>query len=158
MIEEKLHEQDDDEFIGPGELEAALEPPETPIEGPANFSDNFRLICDHVDIQPKSIILPKFIFSPSIGYREKGFLLLSYNGDHENGAYAKILKAAAAGFKFFEIQFLTPEKDVVISSWKFEEARIHAVDFGFVANERPSPAEFVVEVDYKHLNIDGTII
>lgn len=132
--------------------------PEVPEEGDQVFADHYRLRCDHIDIQPKSIVLPKFIFNPGMGYKEKGPLLLGFDSDHVGNIFGKILLAAEKGFRKFYLDFLNDEETEILSTWSFEGARVQAVDFGFVAKARPSPAELAIEIDYKHLVIGDTSI
>ena len=127
-----------------------------PEDQDPTLSDNFELIAPGLDVQPRSIVLPKFVFNNGLGYKEKGLLLLGYEADHMSQIYSKILKAANDGFKKFEIAFKDLETNKVVSVWKFYDARIHAVDFGFVATEKAEHGELAVEVDYRHLEIDGT--
>lgn len=122
------------------------------------YIDDYRLRCDHIDVQPKTIVLPKFVFNFGMGYKEKSPLLLKFFSEHQNSVFAKVLKAASTGFKKFEIDFLSPDSKEVYSTWTFTEARIQAVDFGCVAAQRPTPAEFAVEIDYKHLLIGDVSI
>lgn len=145
-------------LIGPIESGKTFHMPEPPEEGEKVYSDFYHLNCDHIDIQPKSIVLPKFIFNHGMGYKEKGCLLLGFDSDHQNNLYGKVLKAATDGFGKFEIAFLHPEDKSIVSVWKFTEARVQAVDFGFVATQRPTPAELAVEIDYKHLVIGDVSI
>lgn len=154
MIEEEHHEG----LVGPIESGKTSSMPITPGDGEEAISDHYFVECDHLDVQPKNIILPKFIFNPAMGYKEKGLLLLTFDGDHSTGIYAKVLKAANKGFKNFKIMFLNEDEDNVISVWEFEQARLHAVDFGNVAKARSTSPEFAVEIDYSHLSIDGESI
>jgi len=145
-------------FFTPIEAGKTFHLPEPVEEGRQSFYDHYRLKCDHIDIQPKSIVLPKFIFNPGVGYKEKGLLLLGFASDHKNDLFVKVLTAAEKGFKKFEIAFLDDDEKEVLSTWRFVGARIQAVDFGFVAKERPSPAELAIEIDYQHLAIGDMII
>lgn len=160
MSEESHSHQQYEGFAGPIEAGKTGYLPHSSEEEGQVYSDLFTLKCDHIDIQPKSIVLPKLIFKMDVlGYKEKGFLLLTFDSDYSNGVHAKILKAAEVGFKNFQIHFSSPEDgQTLVSRWEFENARIHAVDFGFAANKRSVPAEVVVEVDYKHLNVDGVSV
>lgn len=145
-------------FINSDEIDKTTHLPEPPEEGDIIYSDYFQLKCSHIDIQPKSIVLPKFIFNHGVGYKEKGYVLLGFDSDHRNNLFGKVLKAANEGFGFFDIIFLDPEEKTAVSTWKFTEARIQAVDFGFIATQRPTPAEFAVEIDYRHLTIGDVSI
>lgn len=150
MNDEKDSKED---LFHPIEAGKTFHMPEAVQEGGQIFTDHYSLQCDHLDVQPKSIVLPKFIFNPGMGYKEKGLLLLAFDSNHKVSIFEKVLKASEKGFKKFHIQFLDETGEEVVSTWKFEGARIQAVDFGFVAKERPSPAELAVEIDYKHLVI-----
>lgn len=158
--ESHSHHQQYEGFAGPIETGKTGYLPHSPVEENQIYSDLFALKCDHIDIQPKSIVLPKLIFKMDVlGYKEKGFLLLTFDSNYSSGIHAKILKAADVGFKNFQIHFYSQEDNQNLASrWDFENARIHAVDFGFAANERNVPAEVAVEIDYKHLNVDGVSV
>lgn len=159
-MSEHYNHHEHDPFEGPIEAgKTSALPAKNPEPAPDEIKpDLFVVRCPDIDVQPKSVVLPKFVFSGNIGYKEKGMLLVSYDSDHSTGVYAKVLKAAQPpGFKKFEIDFLNEDEEV-LSTWKFMNPRVHAVDFGYVAEQRVEPGEFVIEIDYKHLEVDGVYL
>lgn len=141
--------------IEPSETSAA---PALPATGQPVFRDYFLvegLDVDQEDI--KSVVLPKYILNqlnPSIGYEEKGFVLMTFHGNHRNGVYREIMKIVNEGLETLKIHFVDPEDAEILSTWEFHDPIIHAIDFGMAAQVRVDQAELSVEFDYSKFSID----
>jgi len=156
---------EDDEDVDTSELESANLLHEDDIHDEENvddmiYEDLFIVESKNFDTSLiKSINLPKFIMGQgSLSFKEKGFVLINFWGDHKKGAYKAILKSMGDNMGKFRIKFLDPETKEVISVWEFLNPRVHAVDFGHAARARETPAEFAVEIDYTGLKIDDVSI
>jgi len=149
-------------FQGPIESGQTTKLPEEPPPGTPTYEDSFfvqGLEIEQEDI--KSIILPKYILNdlnPGVGYSEKGFLLMTFNGNHKNGVYGEILRVVNEGIDELKIHFLDEESAAVLSTWTFLEPIVHAIDFGYAAHMRAEPPELSVEFDYAKFDIDGRSI
>lgn len=148
--------------------------PTAPKEGEPVWRDYF--FVEGLDVYQddiKNIILPKFIMNklnPNVGFAEKGLLLFTLDGNHENGVYSETLKMIKNGVDELKIHFYVPdcdedeEKDngegknepsfTVVSTWTFTGLTVQAVDFGYIAPIRPELPEVSVEFDYHTFKID----
>ena len=146
-------------FQGPIESGQTAKLPEEPTPGTPTYEDSFfvqGLEVEQEDIN--SIILPKYILNdlnPGVGYSEKVFLLMTFNGNHKNWVYGEILRVVSEGIDELKIHFLDEETAAVLSTWTCLEPTVHAIDFGYAAHVRAEPTEFSVEFDYIKFDIDG---
>jgi len=145
-------------FTGPIESGETSTLPHEPAAGERVFRDYF--LVEGIDIDQedyKSIVLPKYILnqlSPSIGFREKGFVLITFHGNHQRGVYREIMRIVNEGMEVLRIHFVDPETTEILSTWEFHEPSVHAIDFGTAAYLRTEPAELSVEFDYEKFSID----
>lgn len=154
-----IEEHHEPTFQGPIESGQTSKLPQEPPPGEPVHKDHF--VIEGLDVNQediKSVVLPKYILNdlnPSVGYSEKGFILITFLGNHQNGVYREILRVINEGLEVLKIHFLDEETAEVVSTWSFGEPRVHAVDFGYAAHMRPEPTEFSVEFDYTQFEIDG---
>jgi len=145
-------------FTGPIESGETSGLPHDPPPGQPVFSDHFLVEGIDVDQEDiKSVMLPKYIFNElnPIVYSEKGYVLITFHGNHRSGVYREIMRVINEGMETLKIHFVDPESAVILSTWELHEPVIHAVDFGIAAQVRPEPAEVSVEFDYSKFEIDG---
>ena len=128
---------------------------DTPI-----FSDSFIVETKFFDQNCiKNIALPKFIMSQgSMSFREKGYVMITFWGNHKSNTYKQVLQSIRDGVGKFKIKFIDPDTKEQLSVWEFLNPTVHAIDFGHVARMRTSPAEFAVEFDYSGLVIDDVTL
>ncbi len=158
-----------EDLIASGKLAAI---PHITEEGHPSFKDYF--FVEGIGIAQddiKNIVLPKFIFNylkPSVGFSEKGLLLITFNGSHISGVYKEIMRLIKEGVEDIKIHFHAPpengeeysteEEIEVVSTWTFKNPIIQAVDFGYASRQRPEEPEVSVEFEYANFEIDGYII
>jgi len=149
------NENDKHHFPGPiesGEIDFC--PPE-PEPGQEIFSDFFDLESDAFSNENlNSIVLPKFILTPTKGVAEQSSLLLNYKAVHNPSVFKMVLRASKLGVNDFTIKFLDEETEEVISKWRFSGVRVHAIDFGYVTNKRTEEGSVSVELSYERMTID----
>jgi hypothetical protein len=118
-------------------------------------SDNFKVISNCFDTKDiKTVILPKFITNLNSGIKEHGFILISFNAKNNPRVYNDVMDAVDNGIEVFEIHFFKDKKQNNLKFiWKFEDPRVHAVDFGYIAKARSDNAEVSVEIDYKSMEM-----
>lgn len=155
MSEEQHHEA----LQGPIESGKTSTMPETPAPGATTaYKDCF--IVEGLEVQQddiKNIILPKYILNEfnTKNYSEKGFLTVTFNGNHKNGVYREILRLVNEGLEDLKIHFFVEETNEVVSTWSFVEPKVHAFDFGYAAHVRSEPSELMVEFDFLEFDVDG---
>ena len=148
---------------GPIESGKTFELPQIIEEG-MHLEDNFLLQAFEIDQEDiKSIILPKLILNIGQGFSEKAPLIIRFATNHKAQVCKEIIKAGNSTIENFELHFFgeisEDDEDFCVQSvWKFIGARVHAIDFGYAARVRTDPQEFLVEIDYEGLIIDGEAI
>ncbi len=127
-----------------------------PLEpGQEGYNDNFRLDSDVLSEQHiKYVVLPKFIKNPDTGNRERSYLVVGFDASKNPAVYKEVLTACRQRYIRFNLHVVDQEENTEII-WKFDKARIHAADFGYVGKNRPEPAEITVEIDYQVFEVEG---
>lgn len=143
-------------FEGPIEKGETSYLPAEPEPGQQVTTDFFSLESDVFSNENlNSVVLPKFLMSMTKVVSEQSLLLLTYKASHKPNVFRMVLEASKKGVKKFLIHFKETEEDDIISTWSFEGVRVHAVDFGYVTNQRTEPAVVSVELSYDSISIDG---
>lgn len=153
-----MNEEHHEALQGPIESGQTAALPAAPGPGAEAHRDCF--ILEGLDVEQsdiKNIILPKYILNEfnSKTYSEKGFLTITFKGNHKTGIYREVLRLVNEGLEDLKIHYLDEETGEVISTWSFIEPTVHAMDFGYAAQVRSEPPELMVEFDYTKFDVDG---
>jgi hypothetical protein len=140
---------------------------------PLIYSDKFRVISDA--FQPEfvaAIDLPKMILKKMRDdeqtINEKSVIMVYLSVTQENikkGCFEQLYRAARKGPIKMQLVWLDGPKSSSkkkassepeeLSVWKFEDARIHGIDFGTAMVKRADINMITVEITYNNVSIDG---
>lgn len=135
------------------------------------YSDKFVLISDAFKPEAvKGIELPKMILKKTRDdeqtIQEKSVIMvyLDITMDAIKGnCFQQLYKAARKGPIKLQLKWLdekeasssNPSDSDGLSTWKFEGARIHGIDFGNAMVKRPEINMVSIEITYDNISIDG---
>lgn len=157
---------------GPAKVPVKKRPVKAPLpqeedledEEMGGFADAFIVETDAFDARAVySIELPKMLFKPSSSdsqlVKEKSSImitLVSIPESIEDGLFKTLLLATKKNKISLAIKWIGIPDGDVLSTWKFVNPRIAAIDMGTCAyEEREDPMQVLVEVEYDSLNVDG---
>lgn len=110
-----------------------------------------------------SVELPKMIFKTSSSdtrlVKEKSSIMISLVSAPEtigDGLFKTLMLATKKNKISFSIKWLGIPDGNVVSTWKFNNPRIAAIDLGTCTyEEREEPTLILVELEYDNINFDG---
>lgn len=136
---------------------------------PMIYSDKFAILSDAFRPEfVKGIELPKMILKKTRedeqAIQDKSVVMVYLNVTMESvkgGCFKQLYKATRKGPIKLHIKWLDEKEGVDpseaegLSLWKFENARIHGIDFGDAMSRRPDINSVSIEITYDNISIDG---